>query len=317
MNPKDKKPKQTSWGSVAEWYDDVLQDPDSYQKNVLMPNIIRIVDPKKGMTILDNACGQGYFSRAFAGNGADVIAADISKELIGLAQAQEARIQKEKIGKGDIQNGKIEKFKDSTKSKSNEAMKGKMDKEGKDQFASKSTVANFNSSSRGNIAFHVASADALPFIANESIDVITVVLALQNIENLHGTFLECSRVLKSGGRMVFVINHPAFRIPQSSDWGWLPGEGKQYRRIDSYMSDQTFKIDMTPGEKNIAKKKITLSFHRPLQSYFKVMNKTGFTVARLEEWISHKKSQEGPRAAEEDRMRKEIPMFLMIEARKG
>ena len=74
---------------------------------------------------------------------------------------------------------------------------------------------------------------------------------------------------------------------------------------------------MTPGEKVASRKKFTVSFHRPLQSYVKVLAKYGFGVVRLEEWISHKKSQKGPRAEEEDRSRKEIPMFACIEARKG
>jgi hypothetical protein len=74
---------------------------------------------------------------------------------------------------------------------------------------------------------------------------------------------------------------------------------------------------MTPGEKDYLKKTFTVSFHRPLQSYFKAMTKSGFAATRLEEWISHKKSQTGPRSVEEDRMRKEIPMFVAIEARKN
>jgi ubiquinone/menaquinone biosynthesis C-methylase UbiE len=273
MTPK--KPTTTSWGSVAEWYDDLLKnDGDSFQKNVLMPNLIRIVEPKKGMTILDLACGQGYFSRAFAQNGATVIGYDISKELITLALEQE---NKKKEGEEKIQ-------------------------------------------------FHVSPADSIPFIQNESVDVVTVILALQNIENIHGVFSEASRVLKPGGKMVFVINHPAFRIPQRSGWEWTASpkathseinKEVQFRRLDAYMSDDQIKIDMTPGEKVVAKKKFTVSFHRPLQSYFKALNKSGLAVTRLEEWISHKKSQPGPRAAEEDRMRKEIPMFACVEARKG
>jgi hypothetical protein len=89
-----------------------------------------------------------------------------------------------------------------------------------------------------------------------------------------------------------------------------------YRRIDSYMSEKTLEIDMTPGKRNVGNKKYTVSFHRPLQTYFKILSKSGFVVARLEEWISHKKSQMGPHAPEEDRMRKEIPMFMCLEARK-
>lgn len=257
---------KTSWDGVADWYDDLLeQNPDSFQKNVIMPNLIRIVDPKKGMTILDLACGQGYFSRAFFQNGAKVIGYDISKELITLALEQE-----------------------------------KKRKDGEDR-----------------IQFHVTPADSLPFMQNETMDVVTIILALQNIENIQGVFAECSRVLKPGGRLVIVINHPAFRIPQRSDWGWDEKLGKQFRRLDAYMSDDQIKIDMTPGEKIVTKKKFTVSFHRSLQSYFKILSKSGFSVIRLEEWISHKKSQNGPRAIEEDRMRKEIPMFLCLESKKN
>ncbi len=262
MTPK--KPT-TSWGGVAEWYDGLLtEDKDSYQKNVLMPNLIRIIEPKKGMMILDLACGQGYFSRAFAQNGAKVIGYDISRELIDIAKAQE---DKKKEGEEKIQ-------------------------------------------------FHVSSADSVPFIQDGTVDVVTIILALQNIENFAGTLAESARVLKPGGKIVFVINHPAFRIPQRSDWGWDEKTSTQFRRMDGYMSDAQIKIDMTPGEKDSTKKKSTVSFHRPLQSYFKALNKSGLAVTRLEEWISHKKSQKGPRSEEEDRMRKEIPLFACFEARK-
>ncbi len=272
--------KKTSWGAVANWYDEMLEDSkDSFQAKVILPNLLRIVDPKPGMTILDVACGQGYFSRAFAEKGAKVVGCDISPELIDLAK------------------------KNSPK----------------------------------ETDFHVAPADSLNFINKDSstaFDIAVIVLALQNIENITGTLSECARVLKPGGRLVVVLNHPAFRIPQSSSWQWdmnssteSPFEkggarragdfSRQYRRIDSYMSEKRLDIDMTPGEADQHKKKFTVSFHRPLQSYFKAINKAGFSVTRMEEWISHKKSQEGPRAVEEDRIRKEIPMFLCIEGVKG
>jgi len=251
-------PKKTSWGTVADWYDEMLLDSDSYQKQVIMPNIIRIINPKKGISIIDIACGQGYFSQTFAQNGAKVIGCDISKELI--------------------------------------------------------KIAKNNSIKEKEIEYFVSSSDNLPFMNGESrkVDFAVMILALQNIENLSGTLSECARILKPNGRLVIVLNHPAFRIPKNSSWEW--NEQKQYRRIDAYMSDQQFKIDMTPSETDSSKKKFTVSFHRPLQVYFKALNKAGFAVSRLEEWISHKKSQAGPRSVEEDRLRKEIPMFICIEA---
>lgn len=252
---------------MAAWYDDTVTDDDSYQKNVLLPNVLRLVDPKPGMTIVDNACGQGYFSRAFAAAGATVIAADISKELIDIAL-------------------KAERARPSAHTK------------------------------RAAIDFRVAASDKLAFIKDASADVVVIVLALQNIERFQETLAECARILTSSGRLVLVLNHPAFRIPQSSDWGWDEARKKQYRRIDAYMSDKIFQIDMNPGTKETAKKVFTVSFHRPLQTYFKAFGKSGLAVTRLEEWISHRRSQKGPRSAEEDRMKKEIPMFLCLEARK-
>jgi ubiquinone/menaquinone biosynthesis C-methylase UbiE len=230
--------KETSWGSVSEWYNDLLNtSSDSYQKNVILPNLLRLVDPKKNLTILDLACGQGYFSHAFAKKGAEVIGSDISKELIELAN---------KVNDGNKSPNKPK--------------------------------------------FYISPADNISFIKDSSIDTVTIVLALQNIENLADTIKECSRVLKNGGKLFIVLNHPAFRIPENSSWQWDEINNKQYRRIDSYMSDRSTKIDMTPGENDVYKKKFTVTFHRPLQSYFKALNKSGLNVLRLEEWISHKKA---------------------------
>lgn len=249
--------KQTSWGEVADWYDDMLEkSEDTYQSKVIMPNLLRILDPKPNMKVLDVACGQGYFTSAFVENGCQALGCDISSELISKATSN---------------NPKVEFFVSPS-----------------DQFSSKTN----------------------------DLDCITIILALQNIEKLQETFLECAKSLKRGGRLIFVLNHPAFRNPGKTIWAFDDKQGKQYRRIDSYMSESSIKINMTPGEKDDKKIKYTYSFHRPLQIYFKALSKAGFSVIRLEEWISHKKSEKGPRQAEEDRIRKEIPIFLAIEAKK-
>ena len=71
---------------------------------------------------------------------------------------------------------------------------------------------------------------------------------------------------------------------------------------------------MTPGA--VKDKKFTVSFHRPLQVYVKALGKYGFAITRLEEWESHRASQNGPRKSAEDKARKEIPLFLTFEASK-
>lgn len=91
QNPQRKN--NTGWGHVSNWYDEVVEDNDSYQEQVIKPNLIRLVDAKKGdlpagrqERILDLACGQGFFSRVLSGLGALVTGVDIGKELIELAK---------------------------------------------------------------------------------------------------------------------------------------------------------------------------------------------------------------------------------------
>ena len=160
--------------------------------------------------------------------------------------------------------------------------------------------------------FRVASASNLSFADDDTFDAVVCVLALQNMEDLASVFREVSRVLKRGGRFVFVLNHPAFRVPQRSSWGWDQEQKVQYRRVDGYLSAGKVSIDMHPGS---SKSEQTVSHHRSLQDFFKALSKAGFAVSRLEEWISHKTSGSGPRKRAEDRARGEIPLFMAIEAR--
>jgi len=84
---KKSTPKNTSWGAVADWYGDYLQKEGSYQAEVILPNLLRMLALTKADAVLDLACGEGFFAREFAKSGAKVIGADISPELIAKAKA--------------------------------------------------------------------------------------------------------------------------------------------------------------------------------------------------------------------------------------
>jgi ubiquinone/menaquinone biosynthesis C-methylase UbiE len=172
------------------------------------------------------------------------------------------------------------------------------------------------SSKSDRISYHIGSADNLSMFNNDSFETVVSVLALQNMANLQKIFNEVNRVLKKQGRFIFVINHPAFRIPQASSWGFDETLQKQYRRIDSYMSETKQKIDMTPGSTDKKTKKYTTSFHHPLQTFGKLLGKNNLYISRIEEWVSHKTSQRGPKQHAEDMARKEFPLFLCIESTK-
>lgn len=161
-----------------------------------------------------------------------------------------------------------------------------------------------------DIDYYTAPAENLSFAKDDSFDVVTCVLALQNMESLEPVFREVARVLVPGGRFIFILNHPVLRIPKRSSWGFDEREGVQFRRLDGYYLPSREKMIAHPGVPN---SEHTWSFQRSLEEHFKALFKCGFVVSGFEEWISHKTSEKGPRQKAEDRARKEFPLFLMIE----
>lgn len=243
-----------TWDKIAGWDDKHLTGENTYHKQVVLPNLLRLVSPKRGESVVDLACGNGFFSDAFAKEGAQVTGIDVSEELISVAR--------------------------------------------------KNAPA---------VSFHVSSAEKFDIIADNSKDKVVIVLAIQNIEHTAKVLAEASRVLKLGGVLHIVMNHPAFRIPKCTSWEYDEKKKMQYRRVDEYLSESKSVIDMHPGKPNSPQ---TISYHRPLQYYFKLLQKANFTVERLEEWTSHKASDSGPRANAENHARKEFPLFLYLAAKK-
>lgn len=247
--------KTTSWGHIADWYDEYLTKSDTYHTKVVFPNLLRLMAVKKGETILDLPAGQGAFAKLLAKEGASVIAVDIAKELIAIAERERVP----------------------------------------------------------GVRYFVSPSHELTMLSNESIDKCAMVLGIQNIQDVAGTMRELARVIKACGRLFVVMNHPAFRIPRASSWQWDKSAARQFRRIDAYLSEREVRIDMHPGSQKSARVE-TITYHRPLQWYVKLLAKNGFAIDGLEEWISHKVSVSGPRAKEENRVRKEFPLFLAFSA---
>ncbi len=277
----------TSWGPVADWYEKLLAGNDTYQARVILPNLLRLLEPMAGKRVLDIGCGSGFFAASVAKMGAgEVVGVDVGPELIAKAKAAV-----EAVG------------------------------------AAGAACAS---------AFYVTSADDLSVVKESEFDVALMVLSLQNIERYQAAVAEAGKKLRKGGRLILILNHPAFRIPKQSEWGVNAQRAYQYRAVYEYLSESKATIDMAPGQQaqgraiaggaagaavgataGIATGSATISFHRPLQAYVKALAKAGLAITGLEEWVSHKKSQPGPHQVAEDRARKEIPLFMMIDAVKG
>ena len=149
---------------------------------------------------------------------------------------------------------------------------------------------------------------------------------MKDVEPLQGTLL--------GAVEPRLAPEPAFERLELDDrsWvdisrGWLLGADtlleqlvdevpwRQYRRVDGYLSPAPVRIVANPGEVASGRDAVeTWSFHRPIQSYVKACAGAGLLIDRLEEWPSLRVSTSGPRAEEENRARREIPMFLGVRA---
>lgn len=279
--PADDTSTASSWDHVAAWYDELLEGRRSdHYDQVILPGTIRMLSPRAGERILDVACGQGILCRELQSLGATCVGVDSSPQLVGLAQRQDAE--------------------------------------------SRYLVGD---------ARELGSLDAGP-----AFDAATCVMALMNIDPLSPVMSGVTKHLKPGGRLVCVILHPAFRSPGQTSWGWAevtnddpaprkPGSrakpreagiARQFRRVDSYLSATHREIVMNPGAASHGRSAITtITHHRPVQAYVKALADAGLRITALEEWASARQSQPGPRASEENRARREIPMFLAIRAEKA
>jgi ubiquinone/menaquinone biosynthesis C-methylase UbiE len=141
----------------------------------------------------------------------------------------------------------------------------------------------------------------------DAFDAITSILALQNMAHLDAVCQAGAGILQKRGRFLWVINHPCFRIPKQSSWGFE--EHVQYRRIDAYSTPMNIPIVMHPG---MAQSESTTSFHYSLADLMRPAFEAGFRLAGLEEWHSDKISEPGPRARIENRARQEFPLFLAL-----
>jgi ubiquinone/menaquinone biosynthesis C-methylase UbiE len=133
------------------------------------------------------------------------------------------------------------------------------------------------------------------------------ILALQNIDKPEIIFQELSKVLEKGGKAVFVLNHPYFRIPRKSSWSFNESTKTQTREISAYMTPQKIPIVTHPGKDQ----ETTWSFHFPLSHYVSIAHEKGFVIEELQEWCSPKIST-GKASTWENRARQEFPLFMAL-----
>jgi ubiquinone/menaquinone biosynthesis C-methylase UbiE len=171
------------------------------------------------------------------------------------------------------------------------------------------TAKNEDKNSNHN---YLVSDVTMPLTIPDNFTHAAIVLAFQNIENPEAVLENAAKHLLPGGKLVIVLNHPAFRIPRQSSWGIDEERKIQYRRVDKYMSPMDIPININPSDRN---SEVAVSYHYPLSMYSKMLKGAGFVIELIEEWTSDKESV-GRAGRMENRSRAEIPLFMAIVAKK-
>jgi len=121
-----------------------------------------------------------------------------------------------------------------------------------------------------------ADAEALPFAAG-SFDAAVACLVFEHIEAMDAAIAEVGRVLVSGGRFLFFLNHPLLQTPNS---GWIDDQildpPEQYWRIGPYLTEDTRMEEVH--------KDVWLPYvHRPVSRYVNAMAASGLLVTAMQE----------------------------------
>ena len=119
-----------------------------------------------------------------------------------------------------------------------------------------------------------SSADALPF-ADDTFDGALACLVYEHIDAMEAALTECARILRPGGRFVFMLNHPLLQTPGS---GWIDDQWldppERYWRIGPYLQEASTVEEV--------QKDVYIPFvHRPLSRYLNAMVDAGFVFQRM------------------------------------
>ncbi len=126
----------------------------------------------------------------------------------------------------------------------------------------------------GWLAYAQAEAARLP-ARDGSFNAVVACLVFEHITDAPRAIAEVARVLRPGGRFLFLLNHPLLQTPGS---GWIDDRilGEQYWRVGPYLVE-----DETVEE---VEKGVFIPFvHRPLSAYVNAMAASGLVLVRMEE----------------------------------
>jgi len=171
------------------------------------------------------------------------------------------------------------------------------------------------------IKYFAADAANLNMLKSESFDIAFCYMALLDIRNYEGAISEVSRVLKTRGRFVVLMEHPCFTLFRVLDGkvvsGWethLSEDGSKkylYYWIADYLRSHSYIVEWKHNR--LPSSFVTTGFHRPLSDYVNALTKHGLAITRLDE---PQPLEEGVRAHPPMKKHYRVPQSVVIEATK-
>jgi len=133
-------------------------------------------------------------------------------------------------------------------------------------------AAQIREAARRGGVYARADAEVLPF-GTASFDAALACLVFEHIDGFEAALAEVARVVRPGGRFVFMLNHPLLQTPGS---GWIDDHilEEQYWRIGPYLVE-------TSVVEEVQKDVFIRFVHRPLHRYLNAMADAGLHLVRM------------------------------------
>jgi len=154
------------------------------------------------------------------------------------------------------------------------------------------------------IDYFLGNAGNLRIFKNNTFDIVTCFMALQDMKNYKSAINEVHRILKKKGRFVFAMPHPCFEKTVYQD-------GKYYRD-ERYFKNRVYTLYWKM--KRLTKHFITTSFHRTLTEYSNALYNSGFVISRL---LEPKPTKKGLKVHPNLKEQLLFPQSIVIEAIKS
>lgn len=145
-------------------------------------------------------------------------------------------------------------------------------------------------------------AQTLATLPAGAFDLATCGMALMNVPDLAAAFRAAHRILRPGGRYVFIITHPCFQTPHAR---WVEtDDGRQARQVSDYFDEGFWTAQRADDVRSRQGE-----YHRTLGTYLNTLTDSGFILEGIAE------PRAGGRSAARYPGRAHIPAFLGVRCR--